>query len=340
VAVGVGVALARAGRERRSARTPRTDGSLGLGPGERLAGALKRMALGQSEDAIEQLEHADDPGRAVHETRKALKRLRALVRVLEGELGRKATARENAALAQTGRLLAEARDAEVLLATLDALIERHPAKLAGRKGVARLRRHLAQELMLARRRTIEDPLTRARALGELRAFRERVLVWDLSDRQGIAIVEPGLQRLYTNGRERWQDAEDARGDRTHEMHEWRKRVKDLRYVAEMLESRGPAPTRKNGKPDQRLHQLASRADALGELLGDEHDLAVLAAWISANAGRRPVRAGRGTRRTLLALIARRRRELRRQALREGERLYRARPKKFLRRVRASSRAGA
>jgi CHAD domain-containing protein len=115
------------------------------------------------------------------------------------------------------------------------------------------------------------------------------------------------------------------------MHEWRKRVKDLRYVTEMLASRGKTA----GKDDQRLRGVASRADALGELLGDEHDLAVLAQWIRQNGKRRRTRVGRKTRRTLLKLIERRRRELRRRALRDGERLYRDSPKQFLRRVRAS-----
>ena len=127
------------------------------------------------------------------------------------------------------------------------------------------------------------------------------------------------------------------------MHLWRKRVKDLRYIAEMLDRRGE-PVAGNGKPDRaeaaQLRKVASRADALGELLGEDHDLAVLAQWIRTNGKRRRSRVGRKTRRTMLRLIARRQRELRRQALRDGERLYRARPKKFLRRVRASQRAGA
>ena len=272
------------------------------------------MALGQSEDAIEQLEHADDPGRAVHETRKALKRLRALVRVLEGELGRKATARENAALAQTGRLLAEARDAEVLLATLDALIERHPAKLAGRKGVARLRRHLAQELMLARRRTIEDPLARARALGELRAFRERVLVWDLSDRRGLRSWSPVCSASTPRPRT-VELPPDAQGRR--------RRVRCTCGATR----RGPALHRRNARPapQSRLRARASqprRGPATRgtlphartrspELLGDDHDLAVLAEWSGPTGA--PPRAGRISCRTrgslLLRLIARRRREL-------------------------------
>ena len=333
VAVGVGVAIARAGRERRPEPEREPDLRLGLLPGETLPAGLKRMAIWQVDGAIAQLQGngtAASP-RAVHETRKALKRLRALVRVLEGELGRKETARENAALASTARLLAGARDAEVLLDTLDTLIARHPGKLARRKGVAQLRRRLAAECDSAQRRALGDPATRARAIGELRAFRERVLAWDLSAREGIVIVEPGLTRLYAQGRRRWRRVENGKGERVREMHEWRKRVKDLRYIAEMLSLRGKG----TGKGDARLRRIASRADSLGELLGDEHDLAVLAEWIRVNGKRRLPRLGRKTRRTLLKLIERRRRELRRHALRDGERLYRDSPKRFMRRIRAA-----
>ncbi|HLL92518.1 MAG TPA: CHAD domain-containing protein, partial [Solirubrobacteraceae bacterium] len=153
--VGVGAALAKAERERRCARLRRRDRQLGLRAGEPLGAAMQRMALAQADLAIELLgggqsangtHHAAAPDEnAVHETRKALKRLRALVALLAGELGEQAVARENRALRDVGRSLAGARDAEVMLGTLDALIERHPRKLARRGGVRRLRARLAAE---------------------------------------------------------------------------------------------------------------------------------------------------------------------------------------------------
>jgi CHAD domain-containing protein len=120
------------------------------------------------------------------------------------------------------------------------------------------------------------------------------------------------------------------------MHQWRKRVKDLRYAAEALQ-RQPPPrgTGRGAKASARtqakwLRRLGKRADRLGEVLGEEHDLAVLGAWISARGA--AAGAGRGSRRRLLKLIARRRRKLRRRALREGRELYRRKPQSFLRRV--------
>ena len=93
------------------------------------------MAIEQVELAIEQLQKIEDgeARKAVHETRKALKRLRTIVRLLAGELGAETCAREQAALRAVAARLAGARDAEVMLSTLDDLIERHPGKLAKRR---------------------------------------------------------------------------------------------------------------------------------------------------------------------------------------------------------------
>ncbi len=338
LAVGVGLALARVERERRCARKRRLDRRLGLAPGERPTDGLRRMALGQVDIALEQLGSAgaDAPSeKAVHETRKALKRLRALLRLLEDELGARAFARENAMLRDTARRLSGARDAEVMLGTLDALIARHPRTLASRGGVLKLRARLRVERARTQRLTLGDPATRAEVLGELHAFRFRVAAWSLADRDGIEPIESDLRRLYRQGRRRYRRVARGKGDEMLAMHEWRKRVKDLRYALEMLERRGSGG---------RLRRLAVRADELGELLGEDHDLAVLAERVRAG-GRRDGpeqtwRTGRRTQNTLLKLIAKRRRELRKRTLRDGERLYRASPDRFMRRIRAAYRSGA
>ncbi len=121
-----------------------------------------------------------------------------------------------------------------------------------------------------------------------------------------------------------RDAAKAKGEgrRTRTLHEWRKRVKDLRYVAEMLGAR----------------KLAKRADDLGELLGEEHDLAVLAQRVrrEAKAGRASGAPGRRARKLLLRLIASRRKKLRKRALRDGKRLFKRKPARFVRRMRKTA----
>ena len=367
VAVGVGVALAKSERERRSARAQRSrDRQFALLPGERLADGLRRMTLGQLDLAIELLESDGGPlppsranggplppEQAVHETRKALKRLRALIRLLEDELGEQTCAREHATLRDAGRRLARARDAEVMVGTLDDMLGRHPGKLAHRRGVAKLRGQLVADRDRAAEAMLGDRATRAHVLADLRAVRGRVAEWQLSDRDGIQAVEPALKRLYRQGRRRRRRAARGTGDRARAMHEWRKRVKDLRYAAEILDRHDPADrtgtakgkrARRRRKQAQRrsdqshIHRLARLADELGELLGEEHDLVLLAARVRADAedGRGGGGGtGRATRRILLKLIARRRKRLRGQALREGKQLYGRRPRNFVGRVRAA-----
>src|SRR5271165_2586932 len=319
VAVGVGVALAKAERDRRARQR-----DFVLLPDEPVAAGLRRIALGQLDLTIELLGGAGGAGpdeNAVHETRKALKRLRALLRLLEVELGAQVFTRESATLRDAGRRLAGARDAEVIVATLEGLIERHPQKLGPRPGVARLRERLAAERARAEQRALGDTATRAEVLSELRALRAEVSAWQLSDRSGIALLEPGLGHVYRQGRRRYGRAARGKGDRGRALHEWRKRVKDLRYAAEILDSRerderdgGRRRRHKRARRPHsaRIHELATRADRLGEVLGEEHDLAMLAERVgSRSGGARGERVGRRTRKILLELIAKRRPKVRR-----------------------------
>jgi CHAD domain-containing protein len=367
VAVGAGVALARAERQRRSRSGHRDrDGRFALIDGERLGAGLRRIALGQLDIAIEMLEGGErgrSPEQRVHEARKALKRLRALLRLVQDELGDPAYEREHELLRRCGTQLAKARDAHVLLATLDGLIERKPKQLGARGGVQRLRARLQSERDGAAALALADSATHAGVLGDLRAMRVRVSTWELADESGIDAIEPALRRLYSKGRRRMRRAGRARGDRERgrKLHEWRKRVKDLRYVAEVLEradggkqsgkhSAGKtgegkrAACKRSGKARKQaragaafVHELAKRADDLGEVLGEEHDLAVLAECVRAEAkpGSGSGAAGAGARKALLKAIARRRKRLRKRALRDGKRLYARKPKQLLRRMRAA-----
>lgn len=332
--VGLGVALGRAGRSRTlGTREQNGERDLGLAAAEPTGEGLRRMALEQIELALSCLPAEATPSEhAVHETRKAIKRLRALLRLLRADLGKATFKRENAALRDIAARLSGARDAEVMLGTLDALIERHPGKLRGRAGVRRLRRTLASERDRATRKTLAKRATIAQVRGDLLAFRARVELWPLKDVREGRLVAEGMSSIYAQGRERHERALRSAGRNTQAMHDWRKRVKSLRYAAEMLERQGE----QQAKRAKRLGAMAARADDLGETLGEEHDLALLAQRVRAER-RRSSRKGRGidgkSAKRLLRLIARRRRKLRKAALGDGERLYRRSPKRL--RVRLS-----
>ncbi len=372
--VGVVIALARVQLERRSERARAAPerplrSRPALLPGEPLAEGVRQVILGQLDLAVALLE--GDPAvvdglaaqaTTVHETRKALKRLRALVALLRQELGRKRCAREGAVLRDCARRLAGSRDAEVAVATLEGLLARRPA-LADSPAVDALRAELLAERELAAARGVGDPLLRAAVAGELRAARARVERWELRERRFRAVA-PGLERTYRRGRRGLRTARRRRDDEA--LHVWRKRVKDLRYAAETLDRVGPAEdvrgggsalgargasaggrapgpgaggkrprkaARRRTREARWVRRVARRADRLGEVLGEEHDLALLARGVRKRSAL--FAADRRARRRLLKGIARRRRTLRKRALREGERLYRHPPRRFVRRVRAA-----
>lgn len=385
VGVGVAVALAKGQLERLADRAkghppgrPRNHRAALL-PGEPYAEGLRGVILGQLDLAIELLEgypaeRASRPApvargsrrspsgrragpvvfdqsgeRTVHETRKALKRLRALLVLLRAELGAKRYARENAALRDCGRRLAGARDAEVMLGTLDSLVRRDPARFKRSRAVRTLRAQLLAERDAAAAHAIHDARVRSEVVIELRAVRARVVRWELRER-GFRLLAPGLEGIYERGRGRMRVARRRaaaerpgeerrrrrrgrgarkgkrakRGQSVEALHIWRKRVKELRYAAETLD--------RGGKAYKPVRRVARRADRLGEILGEEHDLALLEARMRDKRSR-PFFAGeRKVRKRLLALIAARRRKLRKRALREGEHLYRRPPRRFVRRV--------
>ena len=341
VAVRVGLALAKAGSERRSARLRRSERRLGLSDGERTLDGLQRMMLAQADLAVEALESAssgEHGEQAVHETRKAIKRMRTLLRLLREELGEAVYARENRALRELGHSLTGARDAEVMLETFQTLTARGSKRMNDRRGVARLRAALQAERERTRMELLEDTAVRPRTIGQLKAFRGRAGGWSMgaSDRT----VEQGARSLFEQGRWGYRRARRGKRPHTRRMHEWRKRVKDLRYAAEAL---GPAKQRAVGrdasaeKAARWLRRVARRADRLSELLGEEHDLAVLSDWVEDRRSDRGGRAlaGRRTVKELSRLIAKRRRKLRGRALREGKRLYGRPGKELTRRMRAA-----
>ena len=328
VAVGIGVAaVARAERERRAARErlSKRRRRFGLLAEESAAQGLRRIVLAQLDLAIELLrgEAATPPEQAVHETRKAIKRLRALMRLLEGEIGVKQAARERRVLSDVADRLAGARDAEAMVDTLEDLIARHPRKLGRRRGAIALREHLRAERRAATARAREDAGAREQAARELSALRARVVGWQLRERQAARkLIEPGLTHIYRAGRDRRKLAAKRHPAR-RALHKWRKQVKDLRYALEAIDLQG--------RSQERLAKLARRADGLGEMLGQEHDLMVLGELIAAH---RPLRRHRRARRQLLRAISRRRARLRKRALREGARLYERPPKRFVARLRS------
>jgi CHAD domain-containing protein len=235
--------------------------------------------------------------------------------LLRDELGPEAYVLENGTLRDAAARLAGARDAEVLLKTLDSIRAKFPAG-AQPDGVRALRAQLLDQRARASERLLSDAQAVQGALYDLYSVQVRVPGW-VGQQADFDVLAPGLRRIYRQGRDRYRL---ARADPSIEhLHDWRKRVKDLRHAAELL-----APANRAG-----IGSLARRADKLGELLGEDHDLAVLGEVVAC---RRELFATPRDSERLQRLIEVRRERVQERALKAGAKLYRRGPSKFLGRL--------
>ena len=294
-------------------RREETEREYRLGRAEFVPDGMRRIARGQLDAGIEEL--AGQPNRrldeAVHETRKRLKRLRAALRLERSAIGTETYRRENAGFRDVGKTLSGPRDAKVLIETLDALGERFGDEVP-QDATGPLRARFVQTHKRALTKLRRDGATIEAARVELEEARERSAAWTF-DADGFDALRPGLERIYQRGRRSMRAAAKEPSDEN--LHEWRKRSKDIWHAAQILRPAAP----------KRMKKFAKRAHRLSDLLGDDHDLAVLRAQVEQAGGSFEHEAGQAA---LLAVIDRRRRSLQRDAFKLGAKVYGASPKRF------------
>jgi CHAD domain-containing protein len=318
-AAGTAAVAARLGIRRHQDGDGRVfdSGAYELLEGEPVGPGIGRVILARVDDAIAQLrgEAGSEPAVAVHEARKDIKKIRSALRLVRDELGDDVWRRENAHYRDVARTLSAFRDAEILVEALDSLGERFGTP--ARERFAGLRTELEREV----REPHEDgsiDRAMARAATELAAGRARTAELDL-DGDGWELIGPGLHRSYRRGRRRLRAVEEEAS--VTNLHELRKRVKDLWYQLRLIRS----------ADQQMIGSLADHAHDLSDHLGDDHDLALLR---EEAARRSDAFAEPGEGRNLAELIDRRRGELQFAAISLGARIYGDKPKKFTRRLAA------
>ena len=273
------------------------------------ADALRAAVREQLDDAVRRLrdDRGDDPAEAVHEARKDLKKARSLLRLARPGLPGDVYRRENAALRDTGRSLSGARDADVLVETAADLGERYAGQLPEAQFAA-LGAGLAAAGAEAR---ANASAAAADAVATLDGVAARVEDWPLERCDHDTLVH-GATRAYKRGRAALAAVEKTPS--VERLHDLRKRVKDLWYHGRLLEEAWPRVVKAQSKA---AHDLA-------DLLGDDHDLAVLAERVEGGvATDAPIDDE-----AVLGLIARRRAELQAEAMPIARRLYAEPPEAF------------
>lgn len=281
-------------------------------PGRSLTTEIRRIADKQLRLAIRQLRTIGNPraDEIVHEARRHVKKVRALVRLMRPALG-DAYDGSNRRLRVAGRLLAPVADGEAVVDTLNRVAKAYPA--VPHRTVATVRSALLdREARIDRKARLDRVLPRAAAV--LQSERQRIAGWPLGAR-GCDAVAPGLKRSVRRFR---RAAARAAAEPTAEhYHVWRRRTKDLWLQVRLLE----------GRCANKLRGDERRLDALDGCLGEHHNVVLLERILMSE----PVVSRRETARCLHTL-RRYQVDLRRRAARLGGALTDETPRQFVRRV--------
>ncbi len=227
---------------------------------EPIAEGVRRVGLEQIDIATAKLASKDDIPAAIHDARRCLKRLRALLRLIRPGLTQAAYRREADRLSGTGRLLSGARDLFVMQQTLGRLEARFGPLPGG--GADRLRKLLAHGKADSRR-TGDDG--RRQALARL-ALSRRLFAGRAASTIDLDHLLGGLETTYRKARKAFRHAYAEPSDES--FHVWRKKVQQhWRHM--LLLSRGWP---------EAMSARAGEAKELSRLLGEDHDYSVLLAF--------------------------------------------------------------
>ncbi|MGA9314184.1 MAG: CHAD domain-containing protein, partial [Solirubrobacteraceae bacterium] len=193
---------------------------------------------------------------------------------------------------------------------------RGPSKGNGprHEGIRRLEEQLQRE-----RLNNSQPSDIDEVLADIAAMRDQLARWSLVDTD-FGTLSPGLRRIYREGRHRYARCVREHRRNEQDVHDWRKRVKSLYYALDML----------GAKKAKGARRATRRADRLGDLLGSEHDLWMLCAYVEEHP--EAFDTDTAAKAELLKRIEQRRQRLRKRALSLGARLYKRKPGRFTRRI--------
>lgn len=247
--------------------------SPGRAGGEPLLVQARAVARTQIDSAVRAVtDPGDDVAAAVHEARKCCKKLRGLARLIRPAIG-DAYRPANQAFRDAARALGPLRDAHAVAVSFDELVagdERVVLDLSTIGDELRRRSDAASASVTG------DAPQLAAAADLLRAGAVIVESWPesrsesrperrTSDVDGErAVLQAGVAGVVDRARRALAAAEVGADEEA--WHDYRKRVKDTWYHLRLLEPSAPAL----------LGPLVASFDELSDVLGDEHDLAVLA----------------------------------------------------------------
>lgn len=261
-------------------------------------------------DACRQTLTSDHTHRAIHQARKEMKKIRALLRLVRYQIGDENYREANRYFRDAARLISDARDVAAGWETasyLQALL----TSSRSRRAVGQLKRHLrAKKAAITRYQVHSGPLLVSvqEALADAEQFHRS---WTITE-DGFAALEKGMKRIYRQCSKRQRVAYEHNTPEGY--HEWRKSVKYLRYQLDTLSPLWPGP----------LRALEGELNQLTDYLGDDHDLVVLREMIEGNELMRGETAN-----SVFRVMEEQRETLQQAAKPLSEKLFYQKPKRFI-----------
>lgn len=272
---------------------------------------LLRIWTEEVEFSILQLEKQRQIEVGIHQARKSLKRIRALLRIVRDPLGEKKFSKANIAYRDAARSVSGLRDLTAMQEVLDKLKTRYSRQNL-HAGIDSAKAGLEEWLVSAKSEIRNQEDVRQEAITILNKSLKKRKAWKKGQDQ-FDWIDSSIQRTYKHGWEAFRIAKKKK--KMLLLHDWRKQVKYLWHQLQLL--RGCWPEMMDPWSEE-LHRLAT-------LLGDEHDLVVLRDHIRQE---RLIPGRVRGKADLLVAIKEYRKELRQAYFPLGEKLYHQKPKNF------------
>jgi CHAD domain-containing protein len=232
-----------------------------LNRNESIAENIQRIWAEELTMAIDTLENpGKEQEKDIHEVRKSIKKIRAVLRLVRKSMGNELFRQENIRYRDIAHLLSHVRDATVMIKTLEKL------RTADHKAIPTAAYNNVRKKLLAKQEEVskvffEENQSIAKVLNALKEAQQGKP--QVSTKDSFGVFATNINQIYIQGKKAYAHVRKNPG--IDSFHELRKEVKNLWYHTRILMPLWPGG----------LKAYAAELGILSELLGDDHDLGVL-----------------------------------------------------------------
>jgi len=236
---------------------------------ETLSFGFKRIVLELIDNSVFNLSKGNGSfNEDIHETRKNFKKIRTVLRLIRSHLQEKNFQLENSFYRSAGRTLSDLRDSTVLIQTFDKLLNKSELEMSN------FDFSVFRDFLIEKHKNISAAKNKKSMvinslITDIILARSRVFDWPISG-DNFKIIKKNLQKIYEQGQGYMYAVFNE--SIKENVHEWRKRVKDLWYSMRILSNLWP----------EIMSPMVILLGKLSDSLGDTNDLFLLKERIITN----------------------------------------------------------